>query len=329
MDATTLKTRLLADSDTGPLPRLAALSVDAVLDTPLSAFSGRDQAVTVTRRLAQAWLDSPQAPKALGRVVDEVVAKLQADRRALKDVTPPQVRDTLRELVGRPFSPDKRLVLTIIDREPTRELVRQLLLDLVLDFGRRASAPVAGVAKGLGALARMAGETVKSKSGGLGSLVGAVSGEVERQLEKRAIDFVDAALGGVFAELADAVSNPRRAAEAAELRMAIFDGALELTLPQLAREVMNADVPGGAEVLREGLRRWLGGSDADAALGQVAQAVLDRDGARTVRQVLADWGLADEARALAVEQLAARLRAIAQTDAFGAWLDALLAGGPP
>jgi hypothetical protein len=326
VDATTLKTKLLDPAADGPLPKLAALSVDAVLDTPLADFSGREQAVSATRRLLQAWLQSPAAPKTLGKLVDEVVAKLQADRRALRDVAPAEVQAVLRELLGRPFSPDKRLVLTIIDREPTRELVRQLLVDLVLDFGRRASAPVAGVAKGLGALARMAGETVKAKSGGLGSLVGAVSGEVERQLEKRAIDFVDAALGGVFGEFADAISNPKRAGEAAELRVAIFDGVLELTLPQLAREVMNGDVPGGAEVVREGLTRWLASKDADATLGRVAQAVLERDGTRTVRQVLADWGLADEGRALAVELLTARMRAIVGTDAFAAWLGALLAG---
>jgi hypothetical protein len=326
VDATTLKTKLLDPAADGPLPRLAALSVDALLDTPLQDLAGRDQAVAMTRRLVQAWLDSAEAPKALGAVVEQAVARLQADRRAVRDVIPAEVQATLRELVGRPFSPDKRLVLSVIDREPTRDLVRQLLLDLVLDFGRRASAPVAGVAKGLGALARMAGDTVKSRSGGLGSLVGAVSGEVERQLERRAAEFVDAALGGVFAEIADAWSNPRRAEEAAELRMALFDGVLELTLPQLAREVMNADVPGGAEVLRDGLRRWLATAAADAALGRAAQAVLERDGARTVRQVLASWGLADEARALAVEQLTVRVRAIASTDAFASWLDALLRG---
>jgi hypothetical protein len=325
VDATTLKTRLLAEGADAPLPKLAALSVDAVLDTPLSRLSGKDEAVSATRRLLQAWLASDEAVKTLGKVVDEAVARLQAQRETLKDVAPAEVQRTLRELVGRPFSPDRRLVLTIIDRPPMRELVRQLLLDVVLDFGRRASAPVAGVAKGLGALARMAGETVKARSGGLGSLVGAVSGEVERQLEKRAIDFVDAALAGVFGQLADAVSDPKRAEEAAELRMALFDGAVELTLPQLAREVMNADVPGGAEVLREGLKRWLASEESQASLAQVAQTVLDRDGGRTVRALLADWGLADEARALAVEQLTLRMRAIVETDGFTRWLAALLA----
>jgi hypothetical protein len=325
VDATTLKRKLLDPADDGPLPKLAALAVDSVLDSPLSAFAGQAEAVSATRRLAEAWLASPEAPRALGRLVDEAVAALQGHRRTLKDVAPSEVRSTLREVLGRPFSPDKQLVLTIIDRAPTRDLVRQLLLDLVLDFGRRASAPVAGVAKGLGALARMAGETVKAKSGGLGSLVGAVSGEVERQLEKRASDFVDAALGGVFSEFADALSDPQRAAEAAELRMAVFDGVLELTLPQLAREVMNADVPGGAEVLRAGLARWLASRESDAALGEVAKTVLERDGHRTLRQALGDWGVAVEARALAVEQLTTRLVALVATDAFAAWLEDLVA----
>ena len=88
---------------------------------------------------------------------------------------------------------------------------------------------------------------MKSRSGSLGSLVGAVSDEVERQLEKRATEFVDSALAGVFGQIADAVSDPKRASEAAELRIAFFDGALELTGPQLARELANLDVAGGTE----------------------------------------------------------------------------------
>jgi hypothetical protein len=323
VDATTLKAKLLAEGADAPLPKLAALSVDAVLDTPLSRLFSTGDAVEATRRLLQAYLASDEAVKTLNAVVEEAVARLKAQRKTLREWAPLEVQRTLRELVGRPYSPDRQLVLTLIDRPPMRALVRQLLLDVVLDFARRASAPVAGVAKGLGALARMAGETVKAKSGGLGSLVGAVSSEVERQLERRAIDFVDAALAGVFGQLADVVSDPRRAAEAAELRVALFDGAVELTLPQLAREVMNADVPGGAEVLRAGLKRWLSSDKSQASLERAAQAVMDRDGGRTVRALLADWGLADEARALAVEQLTVRMRAIVETDGFTQWLAAL------
>jgi hypothetical protein len=195
-----------------------------------------------------------------------------------------------------------------------------LLLDAILDFGRKASAPVAGMARGLGSLAKLAGESVKARSGGFGSLVGAVSGEVERQLEKRAVEFVDAALGGVFGQIADAISDPKRAEEAAELRLAFFDGVMELTGPQLSRELMNLDVTGGAKVLREGMSKWLATPESETVLTEFATRLLEHDGKRTVREVLAEVGLLDVAKSIAVEQLAVRIKAITATPEFAAWL---------
>lgn len=328
MDATTLRKKLLDGTDDGPLARLAALCVDALLDTQVAELLPRDESTHAALRLALAWLESPRASESLEALVEETVARLQADRRTVGEAVPSQVESTLRSLIARPFSPDKRLVLTLIDRGPTRELVRQLLTDVVLDFGRRASAPVAGVARGLGTLARMAGETVKARSGGLGSLVGAVSGEVERQLEKRAAEFVEAALGGVFGAFADALSDPARAEDAAQLRLALFDGALELTLPQLAREVLNGDVPGGAQVLREGLSTWLSTDAAQPLLDEVADTVIAHHRGRTLREALDAWGLAEAGRAVAVEQLSTRLRAVVGTGAFAAWLEDVLRDAP-
>ncbi|MFZ5440596.1 MAG: hypothetical protein ACOZQL_11345 [Myxococcota bacterium] len=316
MDAQKLIERLKGEGATS----LAALSIDATLTAELGTLLPRELLVSTARSALGAWLASDGGTAALGRVVEALASRLQAEKRAARDVVAKDMRVALREIVGRPFSPDRRLVLTVIDREPTRELVRQLLLDAVLEFGRRASAPVAGVARGLGSLAKLAGETVKAKSGGLGSLVGAVSGEVERQLEKRAVEFVDAALGGVFGQIADSISDPRRASEAAELRMAVFDGAMELTGPQLARELINLDVPGGAGVLRQGLERWLASPEADRQLEELATFLLERDAKRPVREVLAEVGLLDVVRSVAIEQLARRIQAIAALPAFEQWL---------
>lgn len=300
---------------------LAALAIDALLNETLGALLPQALVVSTTRSLLTAWLASDGGTRVLERVVEAAANELQAERRAARDVLPREVRAVLREVVGRPFSPDKKLVLTIIDREPTRDLVRQLLLDAVLEFGRKASAPVAGMARGLGSLAKLAGETVKAKSGGLGSLVGAVSGEVERQLEKRAVEFVDAALAGVFGQIADSISDPRRAAEAAELRMALLDGALELTGPQLARELINLDVTGGAQVLRKGLERWLASPESEEQLQRVAKFVVEREGQRTGREVLQELGVLEVARAVAIDQLAQRLQSWAARPEFKAWLD--------
>lgn len=299
---------------------LAALSIDSILGTEIGALIPVSWVTSATRQVLTAWLASEGAVAVTGRVVEELANRLQAERRPLKDLTPKDVKVSVREMLERPFSPDRRLVLTIIDRPPTRELVRQLLLDAILEFGRRASAPMAGMARGLGSLAKFAGETVKARSGGLGSLVGAVSGEVERQLEKRAVEFVDAALAGVFGQIADSISDPKRAAEAAELRLAIFDGVLELTGPQLSRELINLDVPGGSKVLREGMSRWLASAESEAQLVEFATRLLERDGKRSVREVLGEVGLLDVTRALAIEQLAVRIKAITGTPEFAAWL---------
>ncbi len=235
------------------------------------------------------------------------------------------MKTALRELVSRPFSPDRAVVLSLIDRDPARELVRQLLLDAILDFGRKFSAPVSGMAKGLGSLAKLATDTVKSRGGGLGSLVGAVSGEVERQLEKRAVEFVDSAMGGIFTQIADSISDPRRASEAAELRLSIFDGALGLTMHQLARELMNADLPGAAELFRSAVRRWLASTEADPQLRALTDFALKSAEQQTMRALLTEWGLLETVRPLAQEQLQARMKDVVLSDTFARWLEGLFA----
>lgn len=322
VDPTLLLERL---SQNSALTELGSLSVDAWLETPLRDALAPVLTSGLLRAALEGWLSSEAAVPALTRGLEQVLTQLGAERAALKTLAPHELRVTLRELMRRPFSPDRKVVLTIIDREPTRALVRQILLDAVLEFARRASAPMAGVAKGLGALARMAGETVKSRSGGLGSLVGAVGSEVERQVEKRAVEFVDATLASVFGQLADAVADPRRAEEAAELRLALLDGVLELTPAQLSRELINADVPGATELIRTGLRRFLATPEADAVLATAITRVHALLPEQTVKASLEEAGLLDALRPVLVEQAVARLRQVLATPRFAAWLTQLTA----
>ncbi len=298
---------------------LAALCVEVWLSEPVAQLVPVEGLAGLARQALTGWLASDQAVTALGRGVEALVNELNATPKPLKSLVANDVRQALRTIAGRPFSPDKQLVLTVIDRKPTRELVRALLLDFVLEFARKASAPVAGVARGLGGLARLAGDAVKSRSGSLGSLVGAVGNEVERQMEKRAVEFVDAALSGVFEQLADAISDPRQADEAAELRVAVLDGVLELTMPQLAREVTNADVTGAAEVLRAGLTRWVASEAATVELRRFAELAVKHEGPRTLREVLSELGLLSLVQTTGVDLLTARIREVVASAAFQAW----------
>ena len=324
MDATTLTSRLNNSAAGGPLDQLAQLTIDALLDTPLGTLIPEEFAVRLLRTAVEGWLQSPQAVPALNKLVEEAFNELQADGRKLRETMTPALKATIIDLLGRPYSPDRRLVLTLIDRPPMRELIRGLLVQTVLDFGRKVASPVAGMAKSLGGLARFAVDTAKARSGAIGSMVGAVSSEVERQLEKRAVEFVDASMSNVFGELADSVSDPKRAHEAAELRVALFEGVLELTLPQLARELMNLDVPGGAEVLRDGLNRWVATPEAQTAFKETAAKLTRREGQRPLRAVLEESGQLQTVRTLGKEALRARMGEVVATPAFAAWLEGVM-----
>jgi hypothetical protein len=307
-------------TDPQSLAALAKLGVSVLVEQPVGSLIPPSLAVAVVRQGLEGWLASSEAEKTIERWVEHLVNTFQRDRRAVKDVTPQEVREAIRTVVARPISTQRQVVLAIIDREPTRALVRQLLLDFVLDFGRKASAPVAGVAKGLGTFAKLAGEAVKSRTGAIGSIVGAVGSEVERQMEKRAVEFVDAALSGVFAQIADALSNPERAAEAAELRLAVLDGAMTVTLPQLARELMNADVPQATAEVRAGLRRWLASPASSEVLEQLVSWVFRETADRPLRAVLSDLGLLEPFMVNGAALLERWIAPVVASSAFQSWL---------
>ncbi len=321
MDAATLKKRLCNPVDGGPVDQLAELTLNALLDKKLMTLLPEDLVVRTLRLAIEGWLQSQQAVPALNRLVEAVVKKLQGGGRKLGEVMAHELKATVLQMLERPYSPDRNLVLTIIDRPPVRELIRGLLLQTVTDFGKKVTSPVAGVAKSLGGLARFAVDTAKARSGAIGSMVGAVSEEVERQLEKRAVDFVDASMSNVFGELADSVSNPKRAHEAAELRVAFFEGVLELTLPQLARELMNLDVPGGARVLREGLEQWVESPASEEALKDFVGRLTQVEGGRSLRELLEEAGQLQMFRVIGREALRARMAQVVDAPPFAAWLE--------
>lgn len=324
MDASQVITRLSQFDENSPLAQLARLSVDAWLDGSVSGWLTEASLAQLLRSGLRGWLETPAAVGAITAWVDSTVNRLQNDHRSLQEALPETWTHAVREVVERPLSPDRQLVLKVLQQPALRELIRGLLLQVVLDFGRKWSTPVAGVAKGLGSLAKLALETTKSRAGSLGNLVGAVSEEVERQLETRSVEFVDGALSRVIDQIADVLSNPRRAEEAAALRSAMLDGVLQLTGPQLARELMNADISGAAEIVRGGLGKWLEEPRAEHDLQGAARLLLGANGQRSVRALLDELGLTETVRTHAAPFLMNQMRTVVTHPGFEPWLRVLL-----
>jgi hypothetical protein len=309
----------------GPAARLAALLVDDVLGRTLRELVDPALVVGALCDGIRAITASDEAAAHVTRELERATRELAAQPGPVGAHIPQALKDGMRELAQLGAEPHREAVLTLLDRDPLRALLRAQVIDTLVAFGKKATSPVAdsAIARGLGGLSKRAFGQIASRPSPLGSLANAVSGEVERQMEKRATDFADTAVDGILAGIAAQVSDPARAAEQAAVRLALLDGFLELTGSELA-DLTRSNVGERVAVVRKAFAAWA----ADPAFPEHVEAViakiLARDGDRTVRDLLADVALADSVAEHARIAVRRRIDAIVATDAFAAWLRDLL-----
>lgn len=312
----------LRDADGDALERLSALLIDDALDRPLAEVVDVDRWPALTADLLRAWATSEPAEARLVQAVEEGIDQLATLEGTLGDQLPAPVRDGLQDLAKRPYSPNHDLVLKLIDQPPVRKLLREILLDTVTRFARKLRAtseatPVGGALGGLGRFAKRRAGTLGAIAGEMASAVGS---EVEKQVERKAADFVDGALSGVIQRLANQFADPRHADDQAALRTALLDSALKLTGPELAHELHSADPRGLATLLRRSLQGWIDSDGFDDQLRGWLDSLVSSQGDRTLRATLNDVGLLDTLTTTAQELTLEHARRFVATDAFATWL---------
>ena len=289
----------------------AALFVDAALAQKVGE-------VTSLPRVVEFLLESLRASAARPETDQAWVDLITAVREAAKQAVPasPHLEQAALQVVGHPHAIDRSTFLTVFDRPPVREMVRTILTASLIEFGKRASAPVAGMAKTLGGFAKLGLDAAKASSGSIGGILGAVSGEVERQLEKRAREFADLALSKVIGEIADVFSNPARTGEAAAFRTEALRGAFSVSSSAWSRELDKIPVREDARLWREALLAALGEADAAARATRIIEPLWTRAKDATFGELLATWGYQAQVRDAVVNLGAHVLGATVESDAF-------------
>jgi hypothetical protein len=325
-DAHDLLARLRDPAAGAAADRLAALLVEDALGRTLVEIAPPAAVAEALRDGLRALTASDAAEARIVRDAEEAMRELGAHKGPVDDLVPPALAEGLRELVQLRAEPKRDAVLKLLDRDPLRAILRAQVVDTLIAFGRKAASPVAdnAIARGIGGLGKLALGQLASRPSPLGSLANAVSGEVERQVEKRATDFADTAVAGILEGLADQVSNPARAAEQAAVRLALLDGFLELSGADLA-ELTQVNVGARVKVVRKAAAAWVADpaflTDATALLTKLAA----KDAGRTLREILDDLGLTDTVRTHARATAKRWIEAVVATDAFAAWVASLFA----
>jgi len=316
----------LRDNDKTPLPGLAELIVNDALERPLHDLIEAERSAALIHEALGAWQQSDLAHDSISRNWSQLIHWLESQQRPLGEVLPQEFLDGATALAAQPFAPNRELLLTLLDRPAFRQLIRELLVDTLVTFGKRLRAPVAGtrLGKGLSGLGKMA----RSRSGGVGSLagdlVGVVSEGVERQLEGRAAEFADGALSSILHKLADYLCEPGRAAEQAALREGLLDGLWQITGSQLATEMARRDVDASADVMRRSLGLWLERPGAEEQLQGWLSEMLSAGEFENLSELLDSLGLLATVREQSLAQTERRLHEIVAADAFGQWLSGVM-----
>jgi hypothetical protein len=312
----------------GPVTALASAVVQDVLGRPLGELLDAGVVAGVVHEAISALTASDAAMQRAIERVQVATAALAAESRSVAVIVPAPLAEGVRALAGLPATPSHDALVKLLDRPPIRRLLRAQVIETLAAFGRRAASPVAdsSLARGLGGISKRAlGQIASGPSATLSRMANAVSGEVERQVEKRAADFADTAVAGILAGIVDQATDAARTKEQAAVRIAIVDGLLEMTGTELS-----GLLPGRAAsqiaAVRSALAAWGSHPDFAPSLETAIRAAMAEDARRSLGDLLEEFALRDVVAAQATGAVERALDHLFAGKAFERWLADLLAG---
>ena len=247
--------------------------------------------------------------------LDDARAQLAEQVSRPRESLPAELIDATRDLIRRPYIPDRDLMRRLMDHYAVGNLLREVLHKALLDFATRFKAPTP----------KLSPTNRLSKLVGVAQEVAGVVGHgVEKQLEGRVRAFVDGAIAGSVARMVDHLCSPERAGELADWRSDGLDVILDVPVDRWLIELEKLDPDGLVTDLAALIRAVANTEGLTGQVEAVLSAAVAEAGDRSARDFLEGSGLEEGWRphmeALATE----RAVAVVRTDAFEGWIRGVL-----
>lgn len=302
------RARLLA----GGSDRLVDLLLDDLLDRPARDLVDPAWLARQLHASLRGAADDPRVEAWLRERVKDVRQRVpKGPARVSRAITAP-----LRDVMRRPYVPDRQLVGALLDHDTARLLLKNLFQDLLVAFARRLRPPMPVKPS----MPNLGGRLSRLSEG----VLGVMGHELEHQIEQKAREFTDSAVQRLVEKMADHLCNPELVREYGDWRAHGLDVLLRTDQQVLAGELDKLDpdalVATGAALVRGFVAR----DELSGELQAVLDAALDEAGARSPRELMG--GLEDHGIALVRDLLRQRARAIVETDAFATWWDEVVEG---
>ncbi len=305
----------------GGADRLADLLLDDVLNRPLADLFDAEWAARQLAAAARTAAHDRKLEEMLRGRIQELRKQVPAGHLPI----PAAVRQPVEQLLQRSFLPDRLLVGRLLDHETAQLLLKATFQDMLISFARRLKPVLPGKPPGFSGFSGSLGRLSKLGEG----VMGAVGHEVERQVEEKAREFMEAGVHRLVMTMADHLCDPRFAHNYGQWRLHAFDVVLSTDMRLLAGEIEKLDpdalVKTGAAITRALVDR----PALDADFRAILDTVLKQTGDRSLRDLLTEAGgseLSDQGILALRDLLRERLRAVIETPAFALWWQEIVEG---
>ncbi len=303
----------------GGTDRLVDLLLDDLLDRPLEEMI---DVPWLARQLGAAARSASRDTRLEARV-REHVASLRRRVGSGPVPVPREIRAPLRELLARGYVPDRLLVGRLLDHDTARLMLQHIFQDLLGAIIRRLKAPAQSAA----ARTPLAFGRLQKLGERLGGEVRGVLGqEVERVVEEKAREVMDASLFRLVEVMADHLCDPNMGVAYAAWRVHMLDVVLGSDQRALAAEVEKLD-PDELVATSVALARALvNRPELDGELESVLRLAVEESQGRSLRTMLG--GLEAHGIDVLRDLLRQRAAAVVETPGFTAWWDEVVEGRP-
>ena len=297
------------------LDALVTLAVDDLLARPLREVLDPAWVASTAVEGLRASASDERTEAWIRARIDEARARAGQEHGRAGDLLTPDLVEAVKELLRRPYVPDRELVGRFVHHRAVHELVRDMLEHALVEFGQKTRAVVPQqLPKSLG----------RSRFGKLVSaatdVAGAVGSEVERQLEKRVKVFVDGAIRASVDRMADHLVAVERAKDLGDWRADGFQVLLDLSVDDWLAELDKLDPDGLVTDLATLLRAVARMERLEDQLRSLLASAVEEAGDVSAGEFLAGSGLEESWRPPLESLARERVKAFVATPAFAGWV---------
>jgi hypothetical protein len=302
------------------------MGFEALVAQPLSTVIGHeDLADLIVRGMARENVARITRRHVLPAVV-RVQTRLASGDEKVRDLLPNDSESTLRALVASGKGPRFRWLKGAIDPTDLQELVAPIVQQVLTSFVAKLPIPRLSGGGGDGGSS--------PSSGGFGGLVGKIGKQVSKSasqlagglgLQQVVRDFSRSAVVEVRVAIVDRLKSDEGREIMRRIRDRVLDAVLDAQTGEVVDDFLRVPAPEVGRIADGAVSHVRELPFFRAILAGEIQAVLAELGSRSLRDLLAEMGLLEGVRKLAIEAVEPGLVDLVRTEAFGDWLDRLLA----